>query len=144
MKIYQLAVIAALAAGFLVVALVVLSDGKIDIPGLSQNMAEVKFNIERGSLGDGITILEVSTYSGLEMVSMAPLWFDAPFRVEATATYNGQIVGQAIKIVNVDWWGNKQDFVRLAIGENPHNVVILLKLVNDYGELRDTDTYTIP
>lgn len=133
-----------MAVVLLLVGVVYATGGKINIPGLSQNMAEIHFTGDRGWWSDPITITKVDVYSGIDLFSIGPFMFPSEFRVEAVASYRGRVVGSAVKVMSIEWWSGTDEVVEVGMENWNHGVAIELRLYDSAGSLRDTDLYTIP
>jgi len=122
---------AVLAIVLVLVGVIVATGGKIDIPGVSRNMAEVTVKVERGwGGGMGCAITNVQVYRGMEMFSLGPFIFEADWKVEVTATYGNRIVGTAQKVVTIHWGQTVYPVLQVPIGENVSGTMITARVMD--------------
>lgn len=126
----QIIIAAGLAVVFVFIGAILVTGGKIGLPG-SKNMAEVTVKVERGwGGGMGVVITDVDVYRGFEMFSPTPFIFEADWRVEVTAEYHGTIVGTAQSVVTIHWGQTVYPILKVPLGENVSGTVITAKVMD--------------
>ena len=145
MKTAQIILAVALTAVLVFVAITLASGGKtpVDLPYLTQNVAEVTVDVSRGWLGDAsMEIKGVEVWRGMSL-SIGPLWFNISGYLEATALYQGNILESKTKGINIGVNETQTYTFTLGLGQNKSGVLIRSRLIGD-GKVIIEKTYTIP
>jgi len=124
-----------------IIAVAVLSEGKIDIPGISGWRAEVTVETEYAwNTTKSVKIKNVTIYKGLEILSFSPLLFEQDWKLEVTSLRGENIVDRVIKGITIPWNSAQTHIVSVGLGDSPYGVTIRVRVYYSDGTLIDEDT----
>ena len=130
--------------GLIIAGAIIVSGGKIDIPGLSGWRAELTIVADyTWEMRKMVEIKEVTTYKGIGFDVLWPLWFGEDWRLEVTSYRGAQRIDRVVKGIHVEWASAVTTTINVGIGDSPTGVTIKVRLLYPDGTLIDEKSVTI-
>ncbi len=144
MKLLQIGLTGAVVVGLLIAGAILVSGGKIDVPGLSGWRAEVTIVSDyTWEPYKYIKITDVTTYKGIGFDMVGPFLFAEDWNLEVTSYRGGIQIDRVVKGITIDWASARTIIVSVGIGDSPTGVTIKVRALYPDKTLIDEKSVTI-